>query len=354
MDKYFILDLSSSNKWSEFLQRCSSKQQDIYYLPEYYQLYENIGDGMAQCFVFEYDKGIALYPFLKNEINALGYKLNKKFYDIQGAYGYNGVVASTNDSQFIDKFYQAFAEYCQNENIVAEFTRFHPLINNKSFSEKHLQVVYDRKTVFINLNDNYENIFKNFQTTTRKQIKRAINRYQIEVKVYENDVNQLNLFTEIYHETMNRVQSVPYLYFNTAYFKSLIESTKNVCFVAYYESKPIASILAFFNQIYIHGHLGGALTDYLSMSPYSLIYSEMIKYGQRKGCNYFHVGGGTTSKNDDPLLQYKLNFSNTTSDFYIGKKIYNDEVYKNIIKQWEDNFPEKIEKFGNIVLKYRY
>ncbi|MCB2219437.1 MAG: GNAT family N-acetyltransferase [Bacteroidetes bacterium] len=349
-----ILFLNNSEEWASLLNHLPIEQQDIYFTPEYYSLYENYGDGKAQCFVFEKDGELALYPFLLNTVNALGYDLDKEYFDIQGAYGYNGVVASSNEKDFIESFFNSFNQYCKEENIVAEFTRFHPLINNKSFSEKYLQVVYDRNTIYIDLNNNYENIFKNFQTTTRKQIKRAINRYHIKIKVFENDINQLNLFTEIYHETMDRVQSVPYLYFNKAYFKSLIESTKNVCFVAYYESKPIASILAFFNQYYIHGHLGGALTDYLYMSPNSLLYSEMIKFGQSKGCHFFHVGGGTTSEENDPLLQFKMNFSNNTLDFYIGKKIYNKEVYKLIVAQWENKYPKKVDKYENFVLKYRY
>jgi lipid II:glycine glycyltransferase (peptidoglycan interpeptide bridge formation enzyme) len=354
MGNYIILDLSNSEKWNEYLLRLPIELQDVYFTPEYYKLYQELGNGGARCFAYEDIQDFAIYPFLINPVNELGYNLDKRYYDIQGAYGYNGVVASTCDIQFIDKFYQAFEEYCINENIVTEFTRFHPLINNKLFSEGHLQIVDDRKTIYIDLNNNYENIFKKFQTTTRKQIKRAINRFHIEVKTYENDLNQLDLFTDIYHETMERVQSLPYLYFNKDYFKSLIENTKNVCLIAYYEGIPIATILAFYNQYYIHGHLGGALSDYLYMSPTSLLYSEMIKFGQKVGCRFLHVGGGATTNENDPLLQFKLNFSNTTLDFYIGKKIYNEEVYKLIVAQWENKYPERIDKYKNFVLKYRY
>jgi lipid II:glycine glycyltransferase (peptidoglycan interpeptide bridge formation enzyme) len=349
-----VFDIDCSEKWNGYHQKLPLEIQDIYFTPEYYKLYEEFGDGKAKCFVYEMDGDFALYPFLINSINHLGYDLDKEYYDIQGAYGYNGVVATSNDSLFIETFYKEFEEYCNMENIVCEFTRFHPLINNISFSKKHLQVVFDRKTIYIDLKNNYDSLFKKFQTTTRKQIKRAIIRYKIEIKVYENDINQLDIFYNIYNETMDRVQSIPYLYFNRRYFKSLIENTKNVCFVAYYEGKPIASILAFYNQYFIHGHLGGSLNEYLFMSPYSLIYSEIIKFGQKKGCHFFHVGGGATSKDKDPLLQFKLNFSNTTLDFYIGKKIHNDEIYYNVVKQWENRFPEKVEKFGNMALKYRY
>ncbi|MDD3630155.1 MAG: GNAT family N-acetyltransferase [Bacteroidales bacterium] len=352
--KFEVLSLKNKKEWSDLLSKLPIEQQDIYFTPEYYELYENNGDGKAQCFVFEDNDDIALYPFLINSVNKSGYDLDDEYFDIQGAYGYNGVVTTSNEKNFIKKFYLSFDEYCKNENIIAEFTRFHPLINNSVFSEEFLQIVPDRKTIYIDLQKTYEELFSKFQTTTRKQIKRAIYRHKIEVKWYEKDVTQLNIFLDIYNETMDRVNSIPYLYFNKQYFKSLIETTNNVCFEAIYQGKPIAAILVFYNQTYLHGHLGGALTEYLSMSPYSLLYSEIIKFGQMKGCKYFHIGGGATANINDPLLQYKLHFSQTTLDFYIGKKIHNQKIYDEVVKQWETKFPEKKEKYNNLLLKYRY
>jgi hypothetical protein len=45
----------------------------------------------AKCFVYQKGSNITLYPFLINSVNALGYNLDKEYFDIQGAYGYNGV-----------------------------------------------------------------------------------------------------------------------------------------------------------------------------------------------------------------------------------------------------------------------
>lgn len=354
MNSYEILDLNDSKKWNEYLKRLLIEQQDIYFTPEYYRLYEELGDGEAKCFVFKKNDDLALYPFLLNSINDLGYDLDKEYFDIQGAYGYNGVISSINDSQFIDKFYQTFEKYCSKTNIVAEFTRFHPLINNKSFSEQYLQAVFDRKTIYINLKNNYDDIFKKFQTTTRKQIRRAVNRYHIKVKCFEKDNEQSDALADIYQETMDRVQSIPYLYFNKTYIKSLIENTQSVCLMAYCGQKPIAFIIAFYNQYYMNAHLGGVLTDYLKMSPYSLLFSEMIKFGQSKKCHFLHVGGGATTKKDDTLLRFKMNFSDMAADFFIGKKVHDESTYNKVVKQWQNKYPEKIKPCKNLLLKYHY
>jgi hypothetical protein len=352
--EYNILDLSSSQEWNKYLQRVPIEQRDTYYTPEYYSLYEKLGDGSARCFVFENEGYIALYPFLINSVNALGYNLDRNYYDIQGAYGYNGVVANNNSSVFRNKFYKAFNDYCKSANIIAEFTRFHPLLKNEFFSIENLKVIFDRKTVYIDLQDDYLNIFRRFQTTTRKQIKRAINRYAIQVEVIERSTESLSSFIDIYYQSLNRINSDHYLYFNKTYFEELLLNIQSVCFYSLYEGKPIAGIIAFYNDKYIHGHLGGALTEYLRLSPYSLLYSEMIKFGQKKGCNVLHVGGGATNNPNDSLLRFKSNFSDSVANFQIGRKIHYEYVYNNVVTQWEAKYPEKTEKYKNFLLKYRY
>lgn len=349
-----VLSLENRDTWNQFLRRLPLEQQDIYYSPEYYALYENYGEGKAQCFVFEVGDYLALYPFLINSINQLGYNLDKEYYDIQGAYGYNGVVTSSYHPDFIECFYQAFDAYCERDNIIAEFTRFHPLLKNENFSKKNRDVIFDRRTVYLALNKPYEFVFKEFQTTTRKQIKRATNRYNIKVHHFENDLSVLDDFWFIYTESMKRINAVPYLYFTKDYFRSLLSIKGCHCFFAYYNNQPIAAITAFYNKTYIHGHLGGSLTEYLNLSPFSLLYSEMIKFGQEKSCRYLHVGGGASNNSDDSLYKFKLNFSNTSGEFYIGKKIHNQAIYELINTQWETKYPEKIDNYGKFALKYRY
>ena len=354
MSSCTILDLSSSEKWNLHLLSLPIELKDIYFTPEYYSLYEKLGDGKAKCFVFEEGKELALYPFLMNSVNEVGFNLNNEYYDIQGAYGYNGVIASNNNLSFINKFHKAFNDFCQSNKVIAEFTRFHPLLKNNNFSETNMVVSFDRKTMFIDLRRNYEDIFKSFQTTTRKQIKRGHNKYNIEVEIIENDTSKIEQFYSIYKESMDRVKSGEYLYFNLEYFKNLILTTKSALFMAYYEGKPISAIIVFYNTTYIHGHLGGALTEYLFTSSFSLLYSEIIKFGIEKKCSFFHAGGGNTNIIDDKLLQFKLNFSNTTADFIIGKKIHNSKIYNEVVKNWSERFPEKTEKYKNFILKYRY
>lgn len=75
MEDFEILNLSDSTKWKHYMEQLPVEQQDIYYTPGYYRLYEDLDDGKACCFVFKKGGDIALYPFLINSVNELGYDL---------------------------------------------------------------------------------------------------------------------------------------------------------------------------------------------------------------------------------------------------------------------------------------
>lgn len=348
-----LVRIQEKKEWEDAFNKLPLEQQDIYYTPEYYSLYENYGDGKAKCFVFEKDGDIALYPFLLNSVNELGYELDENYYDIQGAYGYNGVVSSSYNSDFIDCFYYGFQNYCDENNIIAEFTRFHPLLYNHIFSSKHLNVIFDRPTVYINVNKTEKELWGDLQRSTRKQINRCYKRHQVKVKLLENNEYDLNTFTNIYWDSMERVESSKYLFFNEEYFKQILKLPNIIQYVASIDNIPISTIIAMKGKRILHGHLGGTLKDYLSISPFSILYWEMIKTAKKESLDFVHVGGGNTTKKDDKLLLFKKHFSNLQEEFFIGGKTYNQIVYDEIINQWKIKHSKSYKNNSNKILGYR-
>lgn len=351
--RYNILSLSDKHEWKDCINRLPIDHQDVYYTPEYYSLYENNGDGKSHCFVFEKDGELALYPFLLNSINELGYELDKEYFDIQGAYGYNGVVSSTYNSTFINDFYVAFRKYCDENNIVAEFTRFHPLNQNLNFSKNHIKVFFDRNTIFIDTTKSIDDLWLDLQRSTKKQINRCYNRHQVVVKILKNEVYDLDVFIKIYWESLNRIGSNQYLYFNKNYFEQLLSLKSTIQFIAYYEGQPISTLTAMMGKNILHGHLGGTINDYVQISPFSLLYWEMIKFAKDNNLKYLHVGGGATSDKEDKLLLYKQHFSNLQADFHIGRKVHNEYIYKKIIEQWKEKRLDSYNLHSNKILGYR-
>ena len=95
-------------------------------------------------------------------------------YDIQGAYGYNGILTSSDDPAFITAFHEAFDAFCLDRRIVAEFTRFHPVLNNQLLASPKMRMYFSRNTVKLDLSQTLEDISQHsFSPKNRNVIKKA-------------------------------------------------------------------------------------------------------------------------------------------------------------------------------------
>lgn len=352
--KYEILDIRNKNKWTEKLLSLPISQQDIYYTPEYYELSEINGEGKPFCFVFEKNGEIALYPFLLNSINNLNFNLEKDYYDIQGAYGYNGVISSSLNPDFIMHFHSDFHQFCLEYNIVVEFTRFHTLLENHKFSVDYLSVYKNRVTVFLNLDKSYNEIWLySYSSVHRNMIRKAL-KNDIEISILHEKSDYMS-FYKMYIETMTNLSAEEKYFFNENYFINFpsILCNNQILLVASYKGEVICSLLLMLYKQFAHYHLSARKKEFSWLPANNLLLDHAVKIAQIHGAKFFHLGGGLDSEGKDSLFKFKSSISKTYKDFYIGGKIHNSKTYQEINTQWENKYPEKMELYHQMFLKYR-
>ena len=352
--EYKLLSLKDRDIWNNYLRRLPLEQQDVYFTPEYYRLYEKNGDGVAYCFVYEEDDDFVLYPFLKNSINSLGYDLDDEYYDIQGAYGYNGILSTSLDINLICNFTKTFNLFCVENNIVAEFLRLNPIINNLAKNRFDDIRVYDRDNVYVDLSMDLEDIVKiQYEHSTRKNIKKAL-KYGLECKFfYGKDLTSewLQEFYSIYTHTMDRNSAESFYYFSIDYFRNIAKSIgDNSLFIfVLFENKVISCELVMLGSCIAYSFLGGTYSDYYVYRPNDFLKHKINEILICCGCKYFLLGGGS-----DGILRYKKSFSKEgVITFYISKKIHHENIYSQILDQWKEKYPDSYEKNKVKLLGYR-
>jgi len=346
---YQLLSKDNITCWKEAYSKLPSQCRDVYFTPEYYSLYENYGDGEARCFVFEKDGEIALYPFLINPIMSLGYKLDKEYYDIQGAYGYNGLISSTDNKAFIADFWMEFDAFCQEQDIVAEFMRFHPLLNNHLLASPEMKTFFSRHTVGLDLTD--DDIWMHqISSKNRNMIRKAEKEG---VKIVES--NDYETFRCLYDGTMSDLHADDYYFFSESYYKEYRNTFNNNSFLCFalLNGKIIAGSMFMYSEDYAHYHLSARNREYSRYAANNLLLWYGIQKAKQLGCKVFHLGGATTESEDDSLLRFKKDFSRTLYDFWIGKRVHNHSVYQTIVDQWQKNWPEHYEHNKVKLLGYR-
>lgn len=306
---------------------------DIYFTEKYGKLCELIDNGICETFQIENDFGKVSHMFIKREI---GEPVDgETYYDLTTPYGYGGplmeVTNPENKEQLCKAFEKEFGDYCKSNNIVSEFVRFYPLCENALDFKNVYQSEYNRNTLGTNLKDYDDPVKEEFSKSCRKSIRQAL-RKGVSYKITENPDN-IDTFVEIYYSTMKRDSADEFYYFGKEYFNMFTTDLKeNVLFVeAVYEEQTIAAGLYFISDGVIHTHLSGTLSEYLYLSPAYILRYAATLWGKEHQYKLIHHGGGTSSDRENSLFKFKKQFAqNTEFSFYLGKKIWNKDVYKKL------------------------
>jgi hypothetical protein len=293
-------------------------------------LYEKIEGG--KCEVFEYKNvlGTVRHMFIKREIRT---RIDSRvYYDLVTPYGYGGPLiincVEGKQKELVQSFMSAFQDYCEENNVISEFVRFHPIFKNARYFGDYYNAEHVRNTIGTNLKDYSDPVLCEFSKSCRRNIRDALKR-GITFEIIENP-ESLYDFKEIYYSTMQRNNAVEYYYFDDEYFENCVKLLgRNIVLVkAIYQNTTIAMGLYFQYNKLIHIHLSGTLSAFLHLSPAYVLRYAITLWGKEHGYELIHHGGGRTDSCDDSLYLFKKQFGkNTELEFWVGKKIWNDEAY---------------------------
>ena len=334
--KYIIIKVK--DEWDRVVE--SFSKSDIYFKYSYFNLYSNEFKKPIMAY-FESDLGRVAYPFMLKDISDHFNFKDKlpggKYFDIATPFGYAGHLMDAGSTEcskeLMNQFYESFESYCRAQGVISEFVRFSPLLENHVHAEGVMETDYLKKMVATDLQSYGDPLYGELTKSRRQRYNKA-KRSGLTVQ-FDFSPKSLASQLPIYYDTMDRNNAYDFFYFSKEYFEKIISKmSDNVLVVsAFLDDKLIAFELCFLCDGIINAHVAGTLSDYLSYSPSDFIATEIITWGHQNGYKYYHAGGGTTSDPEDSLYRYKKSFSkNTEFDFYLGKKIWDQEVYNNLLE----------------------
>ncbi len=335
-----------TEKWNEYLTSFPHNITDIYFTEEYVRLYETEKER-ALCVICEDGDNITLMPFLRRNIDV--------FFDFETAYGYGGPISNTDSEDWIHSSLNAIREHFVSQNYLCGFMRFHPLIKNAGMCKDEINIIYDRKTISIDLRPSVEDIWANQITSKNRNMIRKAEKNGLSYRA-EYDYSSISDFKHLYRTTMERLNAEEFYFFDEKYFEKYINDLSNHGFlgIVTLNGKTVGAALFMTYGEYGHYHLAGSDREYSSLGINNFMLWNTISELKKCGVTTFHLGGGTTSESHDPLFKFKRSFSNIENDFHIGKWIFNENAYKEVCHRWENDNPDLKEIFGNRLLKYRY
>lgn len=327
-----IFTLKESEKWDSIVK--SFNEYDVYYLTGYTKAFKLHGDGEPVLFYYHDEKIKAINVVMKRDISTHEsytdiIDKNSKF-DTSTPYGYGGfLIEGEINEDSLKILDNEYSMYCKSRDIVSEFVRFHPVLENAEITRDIYEVIELGKTITMDLQSS-EQIWEDLTSKNRNVIRKAM---KSGVKIYWGRGPELiREFIPLYNKTMAKDEATNYYYFDNDFYYSVLEDLKynNLLFYAVYEEKIISMSMIIFANNQMHYHLSASDRTYQSLAATNLLLYEAACWGYENGYKSFHLGGGLGSQEDN-LYKFKKAFNkNSETYFSIGKKVFHDEHYQEL------------------------
>jgi len=332
---FTVLTLDRSEEWDAIVR--SFKRHDVYWLSGYVKGFEIHGDGFPLLLYYE-DKGIrGINVLMKRDIAEDNRFINLipkgQYFDVSTPYGYGGWIIEGIDNK---QLFSAYESWAQNNGIISDFVRFHPLVKNHAVCSGFYDIVELGEVVHMDLSSP-EAIWDNITSKNRNMIRKAEKN---NINVFNGRFPHIfNEFRSIYNSTMIRDEADEYYFFEEKFYDSLLyDLSQNAqVFWAEKEGTVIAAAIILVENGFMNYHLSGSRREYSSLAPTNLLLYTASLWGYANGCSSFYLGGGVGS-GEDGLFKFKRAFNKGESNsFYIGKKIFDNIKYEELLNLRADS-----------------
>lgn len=335
---YELISIREHSRWQRILDMLQIS--DIYYTSQYFLSALKLDPGEALLFYYKDDDGEVAYPFIKRKIN----DEDTPYFDVTTPFGYGGPILKTVESSvnLAANFRKAFVEYCKNEKIIAEYIRFHPLIENAQFFNGHLKLSPIYETFSIKLKDYFASI-KNTPLPHYESEKDT----DLVVKKLGTVRHMFEFLVLYYSAARRREEADSYYFFTNDYFETLISSMgPNLhLFGAYHDNKLVSAcyILAMGDTIYFH--LEGSLSEADSENTMRTLLLKIAEWGEENYYAYFHLGGDFQGDTNRERKVKRRIANSKPAIFYIGQQVHDQQTYNKLVSL-EDN--DIVRRYRNV------
>jgi hypothetical protein len=334
-----MITSAESDRWDSIVK--SFRNYDVYYLSGYSKAFKIHGDGEPTLIYCQDEDIRAINVVMKRDIEKdrhfRGILESGTYFDTITPYGYGGFLIEGNlEDNSLKRLNEEYSSYCNSNNIISEFVRFHPILQNSKYNQSIYEVVDLGSTITLDLTSK-EQIWNNLTSKNRNVIRKAIKQG---VEIYWGRSQELiSEFIPLYNATMDKDEATDYYYFDQEFYRSILYDLKynSMIFYAVYEQKIISASIILFGNKNMHYHLSASDKEYNRLAATNYLLYEAACWGCENGYQLFHLGGGLGSKKDN-LFKFKSAFNkNSKTYFSIGKKIFNQQTYDNLLAMRFEN-----------------
>ena len=330
-----VYTIEQAEQWDLVVK--SFAEYDTYWLSGYVKAFQLHGDGEPLLIQDERGAERGISVVMKRDV-AKDKKFSGRipvgqYFDFVTPYGYGGWIVEGTDTEGL---FTEYSKWLQENKIICEFVRFHPMLQNQAGCENFYEVIQLGEVVHMDLTSPAI-IWENLTSKNRNVIRKAIKN---DVKIYNGRFPEIyETFRKIYNGTMNKDNAEEYYYFGETFYESVLEDLPQNAqvFFAEKDGSVIATSIILFANHRMNYHLSGSLREYSNLAPTNLLLYQAALWGCTNGYNTLYLGGGVGSGKDSLFKFKKAFYKGELHHFFIGKKIFDQSAYERLLSIRGDN-----------------
>lgn len=322
---------------------------DFYHLPAYHTMAEVRGEGEAVMCAYREGEFVIAIPLLLRRIKDIQGVEDCLALDATSVYGYPGPIVSRPPSpEIVRRFQSALKRALKGRNVVAVFSRLHPLLPQVDCLRGLGWLEPAGLTTCIDLRLAEEEQMARYRQNHRYGISKLQRRGV--VCFADSDFQHLGHFIDLYYETMTRVGARRHYLFDRRYFDELRGAVGQSLhlYICYYDGQPISGGLFVHTGDIVQYHLGGTDGRYLKWAPTKLVF-DTVRRDFSGRASWFHLGGGLGAQSDS-LFHFKKGFGGEAYLFVLWKWVVQERTYEALCRQ---RFRAEEELSGTFFPRYR-
>ena len=338
-----VFTLDQAEQWDSIVR--SFQKYDTYWLNGYVKAFHVHGDGDPLLFYYSDEKSRGINVVMKRDVvKDLRFKGKieaGQYIDFATPYGYGGWIIEGNETKGL---FDSYNSWLSKNRIVSEFVRFHPMLKNHDCCYDFYEIIQLGEVVHMDLSTP-ELIWENITSKNRNMIRKAIKN---DIAIYNGRFPEIyEKFRVIYNGTMDKDDAEEYYYFRPEFYASVRDDLAQNAQVFWAEKN--GQVIAASIMLAVNGrmnyHLSGSLREFSSLAPTNLLLYKAALWGCLNGYKTLYLGGGVGS-GEDSLFKFKRAFSKgELNHFYIGKRIYNQELYNELVAMREQSESSYFPKY---------
>jgi len=231
----------------------------------------------------------------------------------------------------LKRFYKDYVQHSLDNKMVSEFIRFHPIFMMWERLTGLIAMDHLNDVILIDFKIGEDELWKNMKKGHRYNIKKS-EKEGCKVTIIESPTKaEIETFSQIYKETMNRSKAGKKYYFSNEYLIDHFKLLNTILIQVEFEGNVIGASMFMLGDNIMHYHLSGSTEIGKGIYPSNSILWEAMRFGIEKRFKYLHLGGGRGS--NDNLFNFKKGFSDITYPFYIGKIIHDQKGCDELLRR---------------------